>query len=313
VGEFHSKKIIIALGGTVEIYINQIFMPEFNLTNLEQIKNQLFQENLHAKKKFGQNFLVNENTLNKIVETARITKDDTIIEIGPGLGTLTIELCKRAKHVISVEKDKSIIPLLKKNTKQFPNLTIVNGDALNFDPDHYFSKNPINPNFKMVANIPYYITSPLINHYLKDQYLKKQKINVQSLTLLTQKEVAEKISATPSDLNILALNTQIFANPQIIDFVPANHFFPIPKVDSAIIHIAPLKTPIITENLTKVFQLISFAFAQKRKMLSNSLSAGLHLDTFTIKEELQKINIDPNLRPENLEIKNWEKIAKIFL
>lgn len=282
-----------------------------DLTNLRQLKFFLKSNNLWTKKRFGQNFLVNRNVLNKIVGAARIgvPLQDLVIEIGPGLGILTEELAKKAKKVIAIEKDRKLIPLLQERLKEYKNVEIINEDALKFEPPE--------SSYKVVANIPYYITSPLINYFLKDRYIKRGRDRSRPvptsaspnspilIIILTQKEVAQKICAKPPKLNILALNVQTFGKPEIISYVKKENFYPKPKVDSAILKITPYKKPAANCNLEKFFKLIHSGFAKKRKKLYNSLPPELN------KEIIKKANIDPNRRAETLRIDEWEKLTNL--
>lgn len=268
------------------------------------LKTFLKSHNLWTKKKFGQNFLINRNTLDKIVEAANLLPTDLVIEIGPGLGVLTEELAKTAKKVITIEKDRDLIPILKEKLKNYKNVEIINQDALRFE----LPKTP----YKIVANIPYYITSPLINYFLKDRYMIYERTmtcpcNVNfpsSITLITQKEVAQKICAKPPKLNILALNIQTFSKPEILNYVKKESFYPKPKVESAILKITPYKKPKVSCNLEDFFKLIHLGFAKKRKKIYNSLHPEID------KEILKKANIDPNRRAETLSIEEWERLTK---
>jgi 16S rRNA (adenine1518-N6/adenine1519-N6)-dimethyltransferase len=238
-----------------------------------------------AKKSLGQNFLQSKAIVAKIIKTAKVTSKDHVIEIGPGLGILTEELAKHAKNTTAIELDKDLIPTLKENPA-LKKVEIINADALLF-------KAPKNTKYKVVANIPYYITSPLITAFLT------QKNPPTSMTLLVQKEVAEKIITDPPE-SILALQTQLYAKPILAFGVPAKHFKPKPKVDSAVIHLETLKKTTRPKNPTKILELAKQAFSQKRKKLSNTLK---HIKPSLIKFKL----IDK--RPQHLTLKDWENLA----
>lgn len=247
---------------------------------------------LHAKKSLGQNFLTHHGTLNKIIAAAKIHSTDHIIEIGPGKGVLTAELIERSKKVETIELDDRLIPLL---TEKFTNsnLKIHHQNALEFSP-------PKTP-YKLVANIPYYITSPIINHFLREQSAIRRP---QSLTLLVQKEVAQKICAAPGKLSVLALQVQLFGTPKIISKVPPTHFSPAPKIESAILQIDLFKKPLVKDNdLPKLFNLIHRGFAHKRKKLIRNLG--------TPKEQFQKLGLNENIRAEELTLLNWLELFKI--
>jgi len=238
----------------------------------------------HPKKHLGQNFLNNKLTLQKIITAADLTDRDHIIEVGPGKGFLTKKLLEKAKKVTAIEKDSDLIPILE---EKFPKLNLIHEDALTFKPPK---------KYKLVANIPYYITSPLINHFLKNQKNKPEL-----MVLMVQKEVATKALAKPGDLSVLALNIQTFAEVKKVTRVPASHFSPKPKVDSAVIKITPYKKPLVPDKLLPAyFQLISDAFSQKRKMIRSTLP----------KEIIEKTGIDPTSRPQELTIENWKELAQ---
>lgn len=251
----------------------------------------------HSKKSLGQNFLTNPRIVEKIITTADLSGEETIVEVGPGFGFLTEELLKHAKKVIAIEKDASLFQFLR---EKFPDrinsgeLELIHADALKIPP-------PKMP-FAWIANIPYSITSPLLDHFIRENPSNLP----QKAVLLVQKEVAQKICAKPPRMNILALHVQIFGNPRIISYVSKNNFRPIPKVDSAIIKIDFPKTPKFLELKTessreKYFNLIHRAFSQKRKMLRATLPKDL----------LKKAGITETRRPETLSIKEWNNIASV--
>jgi 16S rRNA (adenine1518-N6/adenine1519-N6)-dimethyltransferase len=247
----------------------------------------LQKHNIHPKKYMGQNFLIDENILNKIIDSADLSTKDTVLEIGPGLGILTAELAKKTKRVIAIEKDKKMCEILKDVLKEFKNIEIVNEDILKIEPAEL-------SDYKIVANIPYYLTSPLIRKFLE----AKNKPSV--IVLMIQKEVAQRITAKPPHMNILSIAVQFYAEPKIIDYVPKNSFFPVPKVDSAIIKIIPKQIPEI--DTEKFFTLVKKGFSAKRKMLKNNIPEA----------NLKKAGLNPEARAENLSIDNWMKIYRDF-
>ncbi len=262
-----------------------------DLTNLSTIKNLLKTENQNAKKYLGQNFLVDKETLELIVKTSEIKKSEKILEVGPGLGVLTQKLSEKAKEVISIELDGSLIPILQKTLSDKKNIKIIEMDALQYEPPK--------TEYKVVANIPYNITSPLINHFLKRENKPK------SITLLVQLEVAEKIVSLDPKMSILSLQIGLFGKAEIIKKINKNCFYPEPKVDSAIIkiNVFPKNHPnyIPLEYAQKILKTAKRAFSQKRKKLSNTLS---ELKT-------EKTKIDLNRRPETLSIKEWKTIVNV--
>ena len=244
---------------------------------------------MKAKKHLGQNFLENKETLYKILESANITKNDHVIEIGPGHGVLSRELLQRAKKVTAIELDGDLIPTLK---KKFPNLELLHQDALTVTP-------PSTP-YKLVANIPYYITSPIINHFLRHQ---KQNHRPTQMTLLVQHEVAQKIYAKSGDLNVLAIDVQVFGKPKLVAKIPPSHFNPPPKVDSAIINIEVTAPLVEDAAIDKFFALIHKGFAHKRKKLSSNL--GIREDV------LKALGLSPNIRAQELSIGDWTHLYAV--
>lgn len=267
-----------------------------DLANLSTIKAILESRGLWAKKRFGQNFLISRPTLDTIIKTAQLSNKDNVIEIGPGLGSLTVELAKIAKKVTTIELDRTLIPLLTENVKKFTNIEIVENDVLKISPL------PPGWPYKVVANIPYNITSPILNHFLG------AKNKPTTMTLLVQKEVAEKLcrhtlEGKPLSSSILSIEVEIFGKPGLIKKIPRTLFFPSPKVDSAIIHVKTYEKSspnfMTDEEALEVLNLAKKGFSQKRKKLRNTLS-----------KDLPKEFIDR--RPETLTIDDWRKLTKIL-
>lgn len=261
----------------------------FDLTDLATIKKLLQKHNLWAKKSIGQNFLVSDISLKKIVNAASIISTDHIIEVGPGLGVLTQELARKAARVTSIELDAKLLPVLSETLTEYTNVNILNENALDFIP-------PQSP-YKIVANIPYYITSPLINHFLQNENKPT------TITLLVQKEVAEKICKLAPDMSVLSLQVALFGHAKLMGVVQRNNFHPAPKVDSAILHIT-VKQPSDTDYLTtaaalEILKLAKRAFLSGRKKLSNTLP--------DLKEKLTALNL-ADKRPQHLEIADWGKL-----
>lgn len=235
---------------------------------------------IQAKKSLGQNFLKDRSVLMKIVEAAELSKDDYIVEVGPGKGVLTRELVERAGHVTAIELDLRLIPELS----EIEGLDLIHGNALDFIPP--------GRKYKVVANIPYYITSPLISHFLE------AKSKPTKMVLLVQKEVAEKICAEPGDMNVLAIHVQVFGKPRIVCNVKASAFVPAPKVDSAVIVIDVYDKPLVSD-YKKFFGVVHRAFSGKRKKLSNTLP--------DLKERLIELGLN-DLRPERLSLNDWKNL-----
>lgn len=257
-----------------------------------------------AKKSLGQNFLKDPSALAKIVGAADLKPLDFVVEIGPGTGILTKELVARAARVQAVELDESLIPrltlnLAAPNGKSPKNLEIIHGDALKFPL-------PEKP-YKLVANIPYYITSPILNHFLQPQTPSQKRPSL--IVLLVQKEVAEKVCAVPGDHSVLSLQVQIFGKPEIIGIVGKNSFSPPPKVDSAILRINPYPEPLVKDT-AQFFRLIHAAFSQRRKTLNNSLRSGLTIPKEEIPILLEKAGIQSTARPQELSITDWRRLVE---
>lgn len=254
---------------------------------------------IFAKKSLGQNFLNNPKIVEKIIEAAELQSKGEVIEVGPGRGVLTKELCKKPINLTAIELDDDLIPELENLKQQYPNFTLIHADALK-------TRLPNNP-YKVVANIPYYITSPLLNHFLQPQSSQEKRPRL--LVLMVQKEVAEKICANTGDHSVLSLQVQIFGKPQIVGYVGKNNFSPPPKVDSAILKIEVYEEPLI-QNTETFFKLIKAAFGQKRKTILNSFMNGLTIDKEEILNLLALAEIDPHRRPQTFSIEEWEKLVE---
>lgn len=260
------------------------------------VKSILQKHNFKPKKHLGQNFLIDETILQKIVKTADISKNDTVLEVGPGLGVLTAELAKKAKKVIAVEKDAESVKILKQILKDYKNIELIQGDILKIDLS-------LQENYKIVANIPYYLTSPLIRKFLEYENPPKEMV------LLVQKEVAERICAKPGKMSLLAVAVQFYSQPKKIFNVSKNSFWPKPKVDSALIKISNIKRPIDID-IEKFFKVVKAGFSSPRKQLINNLSKGLKIKKEIIQDIFKKLNIDFKIRAEALSVEEWKRIAK---
>ncbi len=257
---------------------------------------------LRAHKGLGQNFLQDPFALEKIVSAAEIQSSDTVLEIGPGLGSLTRYLAVSAKEVVAVELDENLLPPLKAILTPYQNIRLIHGDILKISPKDLKFEN----DYVVVANIPYYITSAVIRHLLESESKPRR------IVLTVQKEVAQRICAAPGDMSLLALSVQVYGKPRIAAHIPANAFFPAPKVDSAVLTVDIYSSPQIEEELmTTFFKLIKAGFSQKRKTLRNSLSSGLHISPIGAANLLTQVNIDPQRRAETLSIEEWERLSEI--
>lgn len=258
-------------------------------------------------KSLGQNFLIDKNIIDKICEGAEISKDDGIIEIGPGIGTLTQELCERAGKVVVVELDKKLIPILKETLSYYDNIEIINDDILKTDIEDIINTRLKGLNVKVVANLPYYITTPIIMKLLEDRY------NIDKIVVMIQKEVALRMQAEPGnkDYGALSIAVQFYSNPHIITNVPKNVFIPKPKVDSAVIALDVYKEPKIAVKDEKLlFQVVKAAFGKRRKTLINALSSSnINISKEQVKEILDKCNINSQIRGEKLTIYDFARIT----
>ena len=268
-----------------------------NKRELQEILNQIQSP---PKKYLGQHFLLNEEILNQIIATAKLKKHDIVVEIGAGMGNLTEKLAMKVKKVIAVEKDINLIDYLQEKLKDKKNVKIIHADALKINLKNIKLKDN---NYKVVANIPYYITSPLLKKFLTT------KIRPILITLLIQKEVAQRIIAKPPYLNILALSVQFFGKPKIIKLVPKENFWPKPEVDSAILKIE-MKSKKPDINLEKnFFKLVKAGFAKKRKTLVNSLNLTLKIPKEDILKLLKQNKINPLTRAQEISFPKWINLA----
>ncbi len=344
----------------ISIFVNRVFankIPKFmNLLNKTELLEYLKSHGLWAKHGLGQNFLVDREALDKIVEVADLNSDDLVIEVGPGVGTMTEELIKHAKKVIAVELDERLAELLADfirtkheaiNSKQIQNtqaepdsrlrgndkdvsdfeirisdlthhLSIINSDILKLNIPELIGEQ----RYKVVANIPYYITSKIIQQFLT------QKNKPESITLLVQKEVAERICAKPGSLSVLAISVQVFGDPEIAGIVKKESFFPSPKVDSAILRIKNIRSychpefisgsikkeemlkPVQHDNCSEkaFFRLVHIGFSAKRKTLANNIAVGYRMDKKTAGDIIKSVGLDENTRAQELSLEDWKRL-----
>ena len=275
------------------------------LTSISNIKSLLKKHNAVPSKRFGQNFLIDKNIIKKILNQAELSPKDVVLEIGPGIGTMTIELARKAKKIIAVEKDPKMVEILKETTQDFQNIEIINKDIMKYEVPKIKYRD-----YKVVANLPYYITSPVIRKLLETENKPKEII------LMVQKEVAQRICARPPKTNLLAISVQFYAKPKIISYVSKKAFFPKPKVDSAIIQlkISGQNSKIDRE---KFFKIVKAGFSHPRKQLANNLLKELDFLGKEINKEkiislLAKKGILATQRPETLLLKNWIELTKIL-
>lgn len=269
-----------------------------NVTSLLR-KHQLF-----PRKSLGQNFLSDNNALEKVIDSAGIEANDQILEIGAGLGSLTRFLARASQRVVAVELDNHLIPILEDVLSGEENIEIVHGDILKLNPAGLMTE----PGYLVVANIPYYITSAIIRHLLESE------VSPNRMVLTIQKEVAQRICAKPGKLSLLALSVQVYGEPYIAAKIPAGAFHPPPKVDSAVIRVDLYPEPRIpNEDMETFFKLAKAGFGQKRKMLRKSLAGGLALDAKQAEALLISAGIDPTRRAETLTIEEWRVLTEKYV
>jgi 16S rRNA (adenine1518-N6/adenine1519-N6)-dimethyltransferase len=259
------------------------------------------------KKSFGQNFLQDASVVARIIEGADIQVTDWMVEIGPGTGVLTEALSKKANKVIAVELDRDLIPGLLKKFPLSSNVSIVEGDILKLHltetlKQYGWDGRP----YKIVANIPYYVTAPII------QYILRLQPQPQLVVLMIQKEVAERIVAQPGDMSILAVAVQYYADPEILFGVPKTAFHPVPQVDSAVIRLTPTHTFHPDEDKT-FFRLVRAGFSARRKTLANNLSSSLHLPKEEVVQKLQAAGLSENIRAQSLSVEDWKRLQEVFI
>jgi 16S rRNA (adenine1518-N6/adenine1519-N6)-dimethyltransferase len=306
-----------------------VMPPPTSITALRALLNA---HGVRPKKSLGQNFLVNENLLHAIVRAADAQSSDWIIEVGPGVGTLTQPLALAAQHVVAVELDQNMVAILRETLADYQNVTIIHDDILKVDITKVLSSEfrvpsskvqvseresnpqfptpnlqlPITnyqlPPYKVVANLPYYITSAVLRKFLDSAH--KPTL----LVLMTQREVAQRIMASPGDLSLLAVSVQFYAQPSLVLKLPAGAFYPAPQVDSAVIKLE-VRASIPEVEVEKFFRVAQAGFSQKRKQLRNSLAAGLNITTEESEALLQRAGIDAQRRAQTLTIEEWVRLA----
>jgi 16S rRNA (adenine1518-N6/adenine1519-N6)-dimethyltransferase len=256
---------------------------------------------IKPKKSLGQNFLVEPAALRKVIEAAGLKAEDQVLEIGAGLGSLTVLLAQSARSVVAVEIDHEIIPALQKALEKYPNVQIIQGDILKQD----LGALTLQDGYLVVANIPYYISSAILRHLLT---AKKKPAR---MILTVQKEVAERVCATQGKHSLLSLSVQVFGNPKLTGIIPAGSFLPAPEVDSAVLEIELFPQPAIPEeDLDRFFAIAKAGFSQKRKTLRNSLSGGMRITTQQSEALLALAGLDPMLRAETLSLEAWGRLVQ---
>jgi 16S rRNA (adenine1518-N6/adenine1519-N6)-dimethyltransferase len=259
---------------------------------------------LRPDKSLGQNFLIDEAALSRVVAAAEVGAGDEVLEIGPGLGGLTRHLALCARQVTAVELDGDLLPPLREVLAPYPNVRLVHGDILEFDPAEWMGSS----GYLVVANIPFYITSALIRHLLEARYTPRR------LVLTVQREVAERIMATSGKMSLLALSVKVYGQPRLVTHIPAGAFYPSPKVDSTVLLVDLYPTPRIPPAQIPVFfRLARAGFSQKRKTLRNALSAGLACTPVEAEKILRAVGIDSQRRAETLSLEEWGRLTDNYL
>ena len=264
------------------------------------------------QKKFGQNFLIDTHVLDKIISAAEITKDDLVVEIGPGIGTMTQYLACAAREVVAIENDKMLIPILQDTLSEYDNVTVINEDVLKVDLNKLAEERNGGRPVKVVANLPYYITTPII------MGLFENHVPLHSITIMVQKEVADRMRMGPGtkDYGALSLAVQYYAEPYLVANVPPNCFMPRPNVGSAVIKLTVHENPpVVVRDEQLMFRLIRASFNQRRKTLANGLnnSPELHYSKEQIAEAIERLGTSPSVRGEALTLEEFARLADIFL
>ena len=280
------------------------------LGNPQETIQVLQKHDFHFQKKFGQNFLIDPHVLDKIIEAAEVTKDDFVLEIGPGIGTMTQYLCEAARQVLAVEIDNNLIPILQETLSPYDNVEILHGDILKQDiheiAEKYNDKKPI----KVVANLPYYITTPIIMGLLESH------VPLANITVMVQKEVAERMQAEPGtkEYGALSLAVQYYAKPYLAANVPPNCFMPRPNVGSAVIRLTSHKKPVAVKNEKLMFDIIRASFNQRRKTLQNGLNnaSNLSVNKEQVVTALEKMGLPATVRGEALSLEQFAELSNLL-
>ena len=275
---------------------------DIDLTNVRELRNLLYAHNMRPHKGFGQNFLIDRSVLMKIVDAAEIDAHDEILEVGAGTGVLTRELAQRAQRVVAVELERDMLALLAKTTSFYSNVELIARNLLFLNPVDVFGQSA----YKLVANLPYYITAPTFRHFLESANPPR------TLVVMVQQEVAQRIVAQPGDLSVLAISIQFYGTPRIMALVPASSFYPAPKVDSAILRVdIHSETPLAPTERDSFFRLVQAGFSERRKQLHNSLTHGLHYKNEIVRAWLAEAGIEASRRAETLSIAEWLQLWRV--
>jgi 16S rRNA (adenine1518-N6/adenine1519-N6)-dimethyltransferase len=272
------------------------------------IKKLLRELALRPRKGLGQHFLVSEAALQRIVAAAELSPADVVLEVGPGLGSLTHLLVAQAGHVVAVELDPQLVEILRRELAGQKNITIVQGDILSLAPGELvapFHRQPDDRRYKVVANLPYYITSAILRHLLTAAHPP------QVIVVTVQREVARRIVAGPGEMSLLAVSVQFYGQPRIVTRIPAGAFYPAPKVDSAVVRIDRHERPLVAvTDAGRFFAVVRAGFGQRRKQLRNALAAGLGRPAAEMEAALRRAGIEPRRRAETLSLPEWGELYR---
>jgi len=272
---------------------------DIDLTDIHVLRDFLYAHRMRPNKSFGQNFLVDHAVLRQIVDAAELEPTDQVLEVGAGTGVLTRELARVAHRVVAVELEQDMLKLLGKTTQDYTNIEIIARNLLYLDPLEVFGQE----RYKLVANLPYYITAPTFRHFLESANPPR------FLVVMVQYEVAQRIVAEPGDLSLLGVSIQFYGQPRIITRVPALAFYPAPKVDSAILRVdVHEQVPLMPGERDGFFRVVQAGFSERRKQVHNSLAHGLHRKDEVIREWLAAAGIEANRRAETLSIEEWLRL-----
>jgi len=268
--------------------------------------------NLRPNKGLGQNFLLNRAVLEKIVAAAELTSEDVVLEIGAGVGNLTRLLAQEAKHVVAVEIDERLTPVLRSELADCDNVTLIQGDILTLDPAALIGAVGAQQ-YKVVANLPYYVTSVALRHLLE------ARLKPQRMVVTVQREVAERIVAQPGQMSLLAVSVQFYGKPRLLFHIQPGSFYPSPRVESAVLRVdLHAEPPGLTDEAAApiapdaFFHVVRAGFSQRRKQLRNSLAAGLRLPPKEVAAKLKEVGVDPKRRAQSLNLEEWARIVRVL-
>lgn len=274
--------------------------PDEGTLQPSSVRRLLRQFDIRPRKGIGQNFLISERLLQRIVEAAELDEHDVVLEVGAGLGALTCRLAQHCGRVVAVEVDNRLVPLLEQAASAYPNIEVNQGDILAIEPGDLVSSP-----YKMVSNLPYYITSAVLRHFLE------ARARPSALVVTVQREVAERITARPGKMSLLAVSVQLYGRPRVVAKAPPGAFYPSPRVQSAVVRVDVHNTPqVAVDDIQSFFDVVRAGFAQRRKQLRNSLSQGLSLTTEEVTRAIRRSGLDEKQRPQELSIAQWARLSR---